>query len=857
LTQRTLIIVLALGLAAHLLLAPGVPLLLQALAILWIAGFLPGLLLVEALAGQSASRPDWLERILYTTGLAYAVLVAVMLGVSYLPGGPTAPLTLLAFDAVTLALFGWTWWRARAAQPGPPAWNIDVDLRWLAAGLIVLLGVAALVRFAGLGYSDYQGDEARAALRAAAVLQGYEDVLLLHKKGPTEILVPTVFYTLSGTLTEATARLGFAVANWVAVLGVFVLGWRLFRPLAGWLAALFLALDGYFIGFAHIVQYQSVVFLTSVLAVLILYRLVVKPVALARYLTLAALLLATGMLSHYEGALAALPAAFLLAVLFWQQRTRWKELLGAVAIAALAGGALLALFYVPYVVNPRFAATYHYLTDRRIGGSPPYNNLADVFIRTTLYSTTYYVGLLIVLTAAAAVRLLWGNFRRGVASVLSVLVVVFFALTIVRPDWAAAGGRDWIIVPFALLFGVIVLLPKERVAERMVWLWLGAVLILALFLTEKPRTHVYTFFMPWALLAGNELALWWGWLRDRIGFRAAAIAGSVAAAALILLFGNYAFWYFVSPSEVMLNYFEKRPPGYWVAYDEPDDKARFGFPLANGWKVIGELYRRGEITGPFETNEKEAWVPAWYTRGQDRCRRDAQWFFEIRNLEPFSNEDFLDMEHYLREGFTKWGRVQVDGKDKLTIYKRTGEQREFPTEDPVAGLPIFRVEDYAGAFDAAAGPDLPLTYPAVDPPIANPLHVNFGDQIWLEGYDIRYEQPLRPGDNIYLTLYWRADQPIWNSWKVFNQSYYGDGQVVAQRDGYPVCEGRETWRWDPGELITDPYVIPVKADAPDGLYPLYTGFYLEDTFERLPILDETGAEVATQYHLTDIRVGEE
>ena len=153
---------------------------------------------------------------------------------------------------------------------------------------------------------------------------------------------------------------------------------------------------------------------------LILYRLVVKPVAIARYLTLAALLLATGMLSHYEGALAALPAAFLLAVLFWQQRARWKELLGAVVIAALAGGALLALFYVPYVVNPRFAATYQYLTDRRIGGSPPYNNLADVFLRTTLYSTTYYVGLLIVLTAAAAVRLIWGNFRRGVAIVLSV-----------------------------------------------------------------------------------------------------------------------------------------------------------------------------------------------------------------------------------------------------------------------------------------------------------------------------------------------------------------------------------------------------------------------------------------------------
>ncbi|MFM7584572.1 MAG: hypothetical protein ACKO9F_17855, partial [Caldilinea sp.] len=66
-----------------------------------------------------------------------------------------------------------------------------------------------------------------------------------------------------------------------------------------------------------------------------------------------------------------------------------------------------------------------------------------------------------------------------------------------------------------------------------------------------------------------------------------------------------------------------------------------------------------------------------------------------------------------------------------------------------------------------------------------------------------------------------------------------------------------TWRWDPGELVADPYVIPVQQDAPDGLYPLYTGMYLEETFERLPVLDENGVEISTQVHLTDIRIGEE
>ena len=64
------------------------------------------------------------------------------------------------------------------------------------------------------------------------------------------------------------------LVNLAALFGMFLFGWRLFRPVAGWTAAMILALDGYFIGFARIVQYQSIVFLTVVLIVLVLYRLV-------------------------------------------------------------------------------------------------------------------------------------------------------------------------------------------------------------------------------------------------------------------------------------------------------------------------------------------------------------------------------------------------------------------------------------------------------------------------------------------------------------------------------------------------------------------------------------------------------
>ncbi|MDQ3247999.1 MAG: hypothetical protein M3Q45_02210, partial [Chloroflexota bacterium] len=328
--------------------------------------------------------------------------------------------------------------------------------------------------------------------------------------------------------------------------------------------------------------------------------------------------------------------------------------------------------------------------------------------------------------------------------------------------------------------------------------------------------------------------------------------------ALIALFGNYAYWYFVhNQVEVLRTWQINRPAGYWTAYATPDDRALFGFPLANGWKVVGALYQQGIMTGDYDSNEKETWVPAWYTRGAPRCKRTADWFFQIENLESFTIGDRLAMEHYLRQGFHKWGLVEINDAARMIIYKRTEAHSEDPAREPNEGLSIYRLDEYNNLFDQLAEPHFPLVYPVIDPTIGNPLHANFANQIWLQGYDIAYAKPLRPGDTIHLTLYWQAQQPLLESYKVFNQSYFGEGQMIAQQDGYPGCENNETWRWDPGEIITDEYDLRINGDAPDGLYPLYTGLYLEETFERLTIVDATGNAGETQVHVTDIRVGEE
>lgn len=863
---RNTILILVVAIVAHGVLFWWPNLLAQAIATCILTGLLPAALFVELLLGGDAA-PSRAERILYTITTSYTSMVLGGLLLSYLPGGLAPWQTYAGFDGLLILLLILYWWRSDQSPVIHHASRITreplerASRPWLITGLLVLTIGGIILRFPSLGYAEYHGDEARAALRAAAVIQGYEDVLLIHKKGPTEILLPTVIYSLSNHLTETTSRLPFAVAGFSALFAIWLLGWRLLGPLAGFTAAFLLMFDGYYIGFARIVQYQSVVILMTACVVIILHRLTVRPLAAARYLTLAALLLATGLLSHYEAALAILPATYLLGVVLYRYPEQRGAVARAILIAGTIGVAVLALFYVPFIRHPQFSATLTYLTERRIGldipGAEvdtgfPYNNLADYFLRSTVYNTTYYEVIRIVVLVVALSLLytkLWG---RRAGWLLGALLTIVLGITFWQPSLFIVNGID-----YTLVFFIVALLPallyfRLPSNEHLLWLWFGLPFLFALFFTLKPRTHIYIFFMPWMLLIGLQIQRVQAWLAARAKPVAIGILGVNVGALCAALFGIYAYLIFIyNGVEVLRQWDTDWPIGYWTAYEQPDHLGMFGFPLAAGWKVAGALYGDGTISGDYENNEDKQWGPMWYTRGERQCELTADWFFETSSFEPVSPERYQTMmENLAINNFKRWGVVTIHDQERMVIYKRAEGNEVFEERT----LPLAEFE---ATFDWLTTPDLFLTYPVVNPPIEHQLHVNFADKIWLEGYEIDYPQPLAPGDIITLTLYWRAQRPIDTSYTVFNQSFYGNGTMVAQLDGLPVCGRRETWQWDPGELITDIHEIPVKADAPDGLYPLYTGLYDFDSGDRLRVLDEAGNRVADWVHLTDIRIGVE
>jgi hypothetical protein len=870
-----------LGLAtlAHVVLFSALPLSWRTVAALCIAGFIPGVLLVEWLLGQYDDTLAVDEHLLYAIGAGYAILVCGTLFASYLPGGLSQAEMLAIFDGLIVVFFG-LWWRkphpprpeARPEGNRPraraPDWKSSVkrggEFRWLVAGWVSLLLVGGFFRLTDLSYSEFQSDEASPALRAVAVVQGNEDVLFLHKKGPTEILIPAALLALTGQLSEQSGRLPFALANFVCLPAVFVLGWRLLNPLAGWIAAMLLALDGYYIGYAHMLQYQSILFLMTPLVVLLLYGLPHPPLSspeqksrsgeeenlirltasspywggLGKGLLLASLFVTTGLLSHYDGILVFLPGLYLLWMLV-RRGVPVRQLGRALIIPIGVSSVPLASFYLPFVLHPHFQETYDYYATHVIGTSQwLYNHLVEFADRATLFDTVYAFWLTSGVTILALALLYWRGRSGWQGRALGTVVVLISLSAIFAPNGLVISSVD--LMPFLvglLLLGAL-LIPKLSFADRLLWLWFSLPLCQALFLTKEPSAHFHVFIVPWLLITGQTLAWLWQQLRTVVGERAALIMGVGVAAICIVLFGSYEYWFYLDHAEVARHWQEIERPRWWPLHESVAGQPLFGLPHYSGWKVIGLLYQEGKLRGSYKTNIR-AWASDWYTRGAEYCENKPPYIFLETGGRP---EEQVQLRAKMKDQYQLFGTVYAYGQPRLEIYQWgavTTPQR-------------FDAENYAARFDAQlSGPNFRLGPPAVEP-VMTPVHYRLGEQIELVGYRLEQTQA-RPGGTLLLTLHWRVNDRVTTNYTLFNQIVGPHDKMLGQLDTEPSCTGGPTAKWKPGGVMTGYYQIPIFADAKPGVYPLQVGLYQPDNGERLPVYDANGNPIGDQIPLHQIR----
>ena len=811
-----------------------------AFTLLWL---LPGMAWARLLGGRGR-RPTAEEA---ATGLGLgigSVALLTLLGY-YLPGPLTLPAllgTVNLFIFILLFLF-----LRSPSHSSVPAGNqhsssaVRSSLFIVHCSLVILL--AASLRLTDLDYSEFQGDEGTVMMRAARAIQGDDAQLFYHQKGPVEVLLPMATWVLSGTINEWQARLPFAFTSILGIAAFYLLGRRWFNERSSFIAALLLAINGYFVGFGRIVQYQGFVLAAATLALLALWRW--SQEGERRWLLAGAALLAFGLLAHYDAGLVLPAAAYIVGQRLWASRSRRHpripipDLFGA---GALAMG-ILALFYFPFMRHPNFAKTLSYLSGARIGTQGPlYNNLLSSLPLATFYNSSYYlVGLACLIVLASFLSF------QGMGLLIPFLC---HALALLLSILAGTTGWEfalWVGPVLIVLLFAIVLSRRTMAQPRAAWLWFSAPFIFYYFLVWDPRTHVLNAFPGAILLAAFALDHLLDAAAKRLSFphrwSSFTARGSlfIVCCSLFVLFTRYPYLMFVQHDpEVKRSWPTHRPTLYWRPTNDDGSPlfGFFGFPYRAGWKVISRLMEEGVIEGVYASNE-EPQVAGWYTRGVARTYCPApDWYLiaqDVQDQVPVLWEE-IETSYYL------WGEVLVGGESKLKLYRRG-----IPA---VATPATFHAElkGHTRHFDARTTPAA-----ATLPPLADYVTAGhtLGKAVRLLGYRLDVADA-HPGGSLDLVLYWETLQPMETNYQVFNHLY--DGTMWGQQDGTPGCGLQPTVFWDPGQIVQDEHTIAIAPTAPAGDIPLLVGMYELTTQERLSVRDPEGLPIGNVIPLTMVAV---
>jgi hypothetical protein len=793
---------------------------------------------------------DILERFTVAIGLSLALTIFGAMFAVYLPGPLTTSQLLISNDIIIVVGLVTAWWRQhQVLLPLFPH-------RRALAVFVILMILAAALRLPRLGYAEFHEDEAEALMLGVRLLQGEDYALFLHRKGPAQMLLPVAFWLLTGRTTELMARFPFALSSILSVATLFFLGRRWFNWQAGAVAGLLWAINGYAIGFGRMVQYQALIFFLGLLAIYCLY--LAWQHRQVRLQILGVILLAACLLAHFD-ALLLLPGAAYLGWLIVSSRVETPNRRQTFspapmhasrptlqfsrfitpAISLILFLALLASFYIPYILDPEFNNTANYLAHSRVKPGFLYNNLSLLRRLDQDYSSHYYLPLLALGVIGFAI---WyglkfaPKWRWGMAA-----LGVLLASTVWMPDTWRVGSFSLALVPW-LILGIINFQLSPNRETTAAWILFGTGFIGYVFLVDDPRTHLYVLYPGATLLAGAGWIAWHQvisrWVANKLGKRFSwtltsvlVLSMSLWVAAIIVYDGLI----FLS-TESGLNHLRTQWAGsMWeTVYDDlPDVRSYFGYPKREGWKAIGALRAQGEFPGDFRSVNEDFIVPIWYNFSQARSCYDTPAHFFVRVTEdelPLADTQYSEV-----------GQIQREGEVRLRIFSTRIE--------PYTRQTMYTLEEFADSFDRLASPQQ-FTRQA-EP--SQRAETQFGPTILFIGYDLPIIT-VAPGETLHLNLYWQALENPGDNYRAF--VHLTDGTTIwGQQDDNPACR-LPTSIWRPEQRAVGQFRLPVSLETPPGRYPLIIGLYQADTLERLKITSGDGQIGDDFLWLGDIEVRE-
>jgi 4-amino-4-deoxy-L-arabinose transferase-like glycosyltransferase len=116
-----------------------------------------------------------------------------------------------------------------------------------------------------------------------------------------------------------------------------------------------------------------------------------------------------------------------------------------------------------------------------------------------------------------------------------------------------------------------------------------------------------------------------------------------------------------------------------------------------------------------------------------------------------------------------------------------------------------------------------------------------GDRATLLGYGL--PEMAEPSEGVLpVTLLWRAEAEMDESYTVFVHLFDAEGKKVGQGDGPPAMGDYPTTFWSPGEVLVDTHLVILDGSLPADGY-LLVGLYRLEDGARLPAYTATGERV--------------
>lgn len=130
-----------------------------------------------------------------------------------------------------------------------------------------------------------------------------------------------------------------------------------------------------------------------------------------------------------------------------------------------------------------------------------------------------------------------------------------------------------------------------------------------------------------------------------------------------------------------------------------------------------------------------------------------------------------------------------------------------------------------------------------DPNPAIPVWADFAGKMIFHGYNLP-QTPVRPGEQIPLTLVWQAQTDLTTDYTIFVQVRDQANTTLVSGDYQPYLGRIPTSTWPAGAVIPATTWLELPPDIPPGTYPIYVGLYRADNLERLRLINDASGENA-------------